>query len=186
MGETDVENSVKKAFARARAKGLSDTGLLLHASVTDQKLRVVSKKGIALTYTISTSKYGTGSQAHSNKTPLGWHAVADRIGNHAIPGQVFVARQPVKGHILDRSDWQQEHGEDLVLTRIMRLRGLEPGKNSGGGVDSYKRFIYIHGTNQEQRLGTPASHGCIRMSNRDIMELSYTLGQKPAWCLIVQ
>ena len=116
-------------------------------------------------------KYGVGSQSGSQKTPLGWHRVEERYGAKAAPGTVFVSRRP-DGRILRPEHWSDPApAEDLVLTRILWLRGLEPGQNAGRAIDSHERCIYLHGTNQEQLLGTPASHGCIRFSNEDMIQL---------------
>ena len=101
------------------------------------------------------------------KTPLGWHKVLTKLGANSARGQVFRSRQAT------REVWQpgEQPAEDLVLTRVFLLDGLEPGVNKGGNVDSFARNIYIHGTNDEARLGTPSSHGCIRLSNDDVVEV---------------
>ncbi len=119
----------------------------------------------------STAAAGTGSEANSNKTPLGWHRVAQRIGAGAPWGQIFRSRK--NGHEL----WKPGDtvAEDLVLTRLIVLDGLEPGINQGRNaagvsVDSNERCIYIHGTNAEERIGTPVSHGCIRLLNDDVIQ----------------
>lgn len=120
------------------------------------------------TYPVSTSKYGTG--AKGRKTPLGTHIVAQKIGEGARIGSIFVARRRTgwiaKIHT-DKTDTQH----DFITTRILWLKGIQPGVNQGAGVSSYYRYIYIHGTCEEGLIGTPASHGCIRMRNKDIIEL---------------
>lgn len=118
-------------------------------------------------YPVSTSKYGIGSQAGSNKTPLGRHHIEKKIGDGAPPGMIFKGRQNT-GKI---AKIDAEGTKDLVTTRIMWLKGLEPGKNSGRGIDSYQRYIYIHGTAEEYKIGQPASHGCVRMYNSDVIDL---------------
>jgi len=102
-------------------------------------------------------------------TPVGLHAIADRIGAGQPPGTVFKGRVPTGHHFSELP----EHNSDsnLITSRILRLRGLEPSVNQGGDVDSYSRYIYIHGTNHEDRIGRPASAGCILMRNLDIIEL---------------
>ncbi len=117
-------------------------------------------------YPISTSKYGIGNQAGSNKTPLGLHRIENKIGDGAPLGMIFKARQSMRRI----AKINQEVG-DVITTRIMWLKGLEPGKNSGDGIDSYRRYIYIHGTADENKIGQPASHGCVRMYNRDVIDL---------------
>jgi hypothetical protein len=102
-------------------------------------------------------------------TPLGLHAIAEKIGQDQPPGMVFRSRIPTSRHFNEFSD--EENLGNLVTTRILWLRGLEPGTNEGGEVDSHDRYIYIHGTNHEDRIGTPQSAGCILMRNVEIAEL---------------
>ncbi len=128
------------------------------------------------TYPVSTARAGVGGEMGSNKTPPGWHRVCARHGANAALGQVFVSRRPVRGQTLPAAEWRAGGDTDLILSRILWLDGLEEGVNRGGKVDSRARYIYIHGTNQEQLLGTPASHGCIRMANRDVAAL-FTLAR---------
>ena len=123
------------------------------------------------TYRVSTGRAGVCSSEGSGGTPPGLHRVARLFGHGAAPGQVFVSRRAVRGHVIPRSRWRSGGAADYVMTRILWLEGLEPGVNSGPGIDSRARYIYIHGTNQEHLLGTPASHGCIRMANDDVVEL---------------
>lgn len=126
------------------------------------------------TYTVSTSRFGLGSRAGSNKTPLGRHAVAQKFGAGEPLGAVFEGRRPT-GRVAEVLGPGVDVEEDLITTRILWLDGLEPGLNRGPGIDSKSRYIYIHGTNEEGLLGRPASHGCIRMSNRDVRELFATI-----------
>jgi hypothetical protein len=135
-------------------------------SVDEQVMRVIEASRVIFQATCATAANGVGSQMNSLKTPLGWHTVAEKIGDGARRGQVFRARIPT------RQIWRpgDDVVEDMVLTRILWLTGLEPGKNKGGSVDSYARNIYIHGTNDEARIGTPSSHGCVRLTNDDVVE----------------
>ena len=119
---------------------------------------------------VSTSSYGLGSAAGSNKTPLGRHRVAEKFGADAPLGTIFRARQST-GRTAQVYTDATDVEEDLVLTRILWLEGLEPGSNRGSGVDSKARYIYVHGTNEEGLIGRPASHGCVRMRNRDVAEV---------------
>jgi len=146
---------------------------------------VTDRRGVRAEHRISTSRFGTGSREGSHKTPLGLHRVADRIGESEPAGRVFVARQPIRRVVPER-DWRRPQSSDMILTRILRLKGLTPGLNRGDGIDSYDRFIYIHGTNQEQMLGRPASHGCIRMGNRAVIALYRMLHGREAWCCIME
>lgn len=122
------------------------------------------------TYPISTSKYGLGSEAGSFKTPLGRHRVAQKIGAGAPLNTVFKERVNT-GRVAAIDRTLQGAPHDDVTTRILWLEGLEPGKNRGRGIDSKERFIYIHGTTSEGLIGRPASNGCVRMYNKDVIEL---------------
>ena len=115
---------------------------------------------------VSTARLGIGGAANSYRTPPGWHRIERKIGQNAPSGTRFVAREP-NGEI-----WSGEDSDDdLILTRVLTLRGVEEGVNSGPGCCSLERYIYIHGTNQQQLLGRPASHGCVRMSNEAVCVL---------------
>ncbi|KMQ50896.1 ErfK/YbiS/YcfS/YnhG family protein [Chitinispirillum alkaliphilum] len=134
--------------------------------IEKQVLYYVSFDSEPLTFPVSTSKFGIGSEENSFKTPLGVHFICEKIGADYPSGTVFKSRKAT-GQIW-RNDFDQEN---MILSRILRLKGLEPGKNAGAGIDSYQRFIYIHGTNREKQIGTPNSHGCVCMRNNDIIEL---------------
>ena len=115
---------------------------------------------------VSTAHAGIGGAEGSYRTPPGWHRVHRRIGEGAEAGSVFVAREPT-GEI-----WRgQPCDDDLILTRILTLDGLEEGVNRGAGCDSLERYIYLHGTNHERLLGRPTSHGCVRLANADVRRL---------------
>jgi UDP-N-acetylmuramate--alanine ligase len=112
---------------------------------------------------VSTARAGIGGAEGSFRTPPGWHRVHRRIGEDAEKGAVFVWREPTG------ETWRGEaRDEDLILTRILTLDGLEEGVNRGPGHDSLERYIYLHGTNHERLLGRPSSHGCVRLSNADV------------------
>jgi len=147
-------------------------GLGLWISVAKQKLRVVEDCMVIQKYTCSTAKTGVGARFGSYQTPPGWHRIVERIGDGEPEGRVFRSRA------VTAKIWKpgEETPEDLVLTRVFILEGLEPGINKGKDaegfvVDSLQRFIYIHGTNDVKRLGEPASKGCIRLDNKDIIRL---------------
>src|SRR4029079_7697570 len=115
---------------------------------------------------VSTAAAGIGGEENSGKTPPGWHVVKRKIGEGAPPGAVFESLEP------SGARWRGEEPDaDLILTRILTLDGLEPGVNAGPGCDSLERYIYLHGTNQEGRLGAAASHGCVRLANHDVIDL---------------
>ncbi|MFT4020677.1 MAG: cell wall-recycling L,D-carboxypeptidase ElsL [Acinetobacter sp.] len=121
-------------------------------------------------YSVSTGLNGIGEQENSGKTPRGWHYVAEKFGNNLPINSVFRARQPT-GEIYSEIYALQHPNRDWILSRILWLRGLEDGFNAGEGCDTYQRYIYIHGTPDQEPMGIPVSHGCIRMRNTDIVEL---------------
>ncbi len=135
----------------------------LHIRVTlaDQSLAVLDGLRILHSYPVSTSRFGPGSAADSFQTPLGHFRVREKFGDGATPLTIFRSRLPT-------GVWNPARPEDgdLVLTRILRLEGLDPEN-----ANTYERYIYIHGTNHEDTIGTPASQGCIRMHNHDILDL---------------
>ena len=138
--------------------------------IEDQKLYYLKKGTVISTYTISSSKYGIGSKENSYKTPLGRHKVSEKIGEDLPLGAILKARQ-WSGSLANIIKEPLDTDLDLVTSRILWLEGQELGKNRGPGVDSKKRFIYIHGTAEEGLIGIPASDGCIRMYNSDVIEL---------------
>lgn len=115
-------------------------------------------------YRCSTSKFGIGERAGSNMTPRGLHRIAKKIGGGWPVGTVFKARQVVG------FTWQGMTGGSITH-RIMWLEGLEPGFNRGGEVDTFQRYVYIHGTGNETTIGRPDSHGCVHLSSSDLMPL---------------
>ena len=121
-------------------------------------------------YPVSTAKNGLGEQSGSYCTPRGRHRIAAKIGAGQPLYAVFKARVPT-GEIWSRELAASEPGRDWILTRILWLEGLEAGRNKGMPVDTHDRYIYIHGTDEEHLIGTPASHGCIRMKNADVLDL---------------
>jgi UDP-N-acetylmuramate--alanine ligase len=115
---------------------------------------------------VSTASRGIGGAEGSFRTPPGWHLIRDRIGQDAVRGTVFVSREATG------ETWRGEpRADDLILTRILTLDGVEDGINRGRGCDSLARYIYLHGTNQEELLGRAVSHGCVRLANSGIVEL---------------
>lgn len=136
-------------------------------SIDEQMLRIVRGDVVEYEARCASAEKGIGSVMDSLKTPLGWHTISKKIGGDAPWGQVFRSRRAT------REVWQpgEDTKEDLVLSRVLLLDGEEPGLNKGGRVDSLARNIYIHGTNDEARIGVPSSHGCIRMLNDDVIEM---------------
>jgi len=145
-------NSIKINVAQQQLSLLDEAGELLHQ------------------YSVSTSKKGTGNQNGSEQTPLGLHRIKDKIGGAMPVNEVFIGRVP-HGSLEECIAGEVALPDDVIMSRIMWLEGMEPGHNQGGYVDTYQRYIYIHGTNHEDSIGTPSSIGCIRMCNNDIIEL---------------
>ena len=136
----------------------------LRVSVSAQRLDMVGDDGrVTRSFPVSTAKNGTGSEPDSHKTPLGWHRICEKIGEHAGSGTHFIGRQPT-GRIWKSTDPVEE--KNLVLTRILWLDGEEDHNKT-----SKDRYIYIHGTNREDLIGTPASAGCVCLKNADVIEL---------------
>ena len=138
-----------------------DPSTRLVISVSDQKLMLLQNGGKVATYPVSTSMFGLGDYWGRMTTPLGYFAVAQKIGDHAPIGAVFHSRR-FTGEILTPN----APGRDPVITRIIWLRGLE-----AQNAHAFQRCIYIHGTPQEKTIGRPASYGCIRMKSSDITTL---------------
>ena len=142
----------------------------IYISVSEQMLKLLHNNKTKKQYKISTASLGVVQKKDSNKTPLGKHIIMAKIGDKLPKFAVL------KGRRFTRKIWSREldsasDNVDWILTRILWLSGTELGKNRLGDVDSMQRFIYIHGTNEENLLGTPSSHGCVRMANEDIIEL---------------
>ena len=128
------------------------------------------RKGeLVRSYVVSTSKRPPSNVKDSLGTPRGLHAIAEKIGADQPPGMVFKARVPTGRHFSELPD--ADTHPNLITSRILWLRGLEAGVNQGGNVDTQERYIYVHGTNHEDRLGTPQSAGCVLMANLDIIGL---------------
>jgi hypothetical protein len=171
-------------FMQAVSAGMPSGAVLLLVRTDDQAMDMLVEQTTITRFAVSTSKFGIGSEADSNRTPLGLHRVVERFGDGKPLGSVFKSRRAT-GEVISPEQWHGPSDEDYVLTRILRLRGVEEGRNAGPRVDSYQRCIYIHGTNEENRLGKPASHGCIRMANRDVADLFGAVAGRETWCLIV-
>lgn len=160
----------QRLLARAEARVSEVIGgaapRFLVVDVSTQQLHLVAGGRVITTFPVSTAAAGLGGAAGSFRTPAGVHVIAARIGDGAPLGAVFESREPT-GAV-----WRGEATEaDLILTRILTLDGREEGVNRGPGCDSLERYIYIHGTNHEDKLGTPLSAGCVLMRNLDIVEL---------------
>jgi hypothetical protein len=125
---------------------------------------------LAKSYVISTSRRPPSNVKNSMGTPRGLHEIAERIGAGQPPGMVFKSRVPTGRHFTEMLEREPDN-DNLITSRILWLRGLEPAVNLGGDVDTYQRYVYIHGTNHDERIGEPLSAGCVLMRNLDIVEL---------------
>ncbi len=144
--------------------------LSLDIDLSRQRLQLVRHGQCIQAFRISTALNGANEQNGSGGTPRGRHRIRACIGREAPLGSVFVGRRRT-GEIFNQELARRYPERDWILSRILWLGGLEPGLNRYGPVDTQRRFIYIHGTNEEDRLGQPVSHGCIRMANLDVMAL---------------
>jgi hypothetical protein len=141
------------------------TELVLTVNVADQTLSLFDQDRLVKQFPCSTSRFGVGQIEGSNCTPLGLHCIAEKIGEGQPPGTVFKSRQII-GHTSE-----PQFADAKITTRIMWLEGLEPGFNQGTDVDSHARYIYIHGTGDQDSIGEPASHGCIHLADDDLLWL---------------
>ena len=149
---------------------MTTTEPCIEINIREQRLCLLSGDHVLHKYKISTAKNGPGEITNSECTPRGKHVIADKIGDGCIPGMVFVGREPT-GEIYHPKLREEGPDRDWILTRILWLKGTEPGKNQGGNVDSYQRYIYIHGSPDDVEIGKPGSRGCIRMNNEDVIAL---------------
>ena len=138
--------------------------------LTRQVLQLHGTAGVSREYPVSTGKNGIGEELDSGRTPRGRHSIAEMIGAGCALNTVFVGRRPT-GELYNPELRRQYPGRDWILTRIIWLLGEEPGVNRDGSVDTYSRYIYIHGVPDDVTMGEPGSAGCIRMRNRDVVEL---------------
>ena len=150
---------------------------LIYVDINSQTLSYIVKGTVSKKYNISSSYYGTGSEANSLKTPLGKHEIYKKIGNE-LPINAILKGRVWNGAIADIIEGPIDTDYDHVTSRILWLDGLEEGKNKGNGVDSRNRYIYIHGTAEEGLIGKPASDGCIRMYNNEVIELFELVSEK--------
>ena len=164
---------MKDSFERAKQKcaelGRKSAARLIVVSIAAQRLAFYANGELVKVYLVSTSLRPPSNIQDSLGTPRGLHEIAEKIGAGQPPGIVFRNRVATGRHFNELS--LEENAANLITTRILWLRGLEPGHNAGGNVDTYARYIYFHGTNHEDKLGTPTSAGCVEFGNTDIAEL---------------
>lgn len=143
---------------------------LITVNIAEQRLQLRVNETVLMDVSIATAKNGMGEQAGSECTPRGWHQVRAMIGADAQANTVFVGRRDT-GEIYSPNFRQNFPDRDWILTRILWLSGLEVNKNRLGVVDTMRRYIYIHGCPDEDEMGIPSSHGCVKMRNTDVMKL---------------
>ena len=142
----------------------------IEIDIPKQELKLLDGTKVVRKYSVSTARRGAGEINGSLCTPRGRHIVRAKIGAGQPPGTVFVRRRPT-GEVWSPELHAQYLGRDWILTRILWLSGTEPGKNRLREVDTMRRYIYIHGSPDIAEMGKPGSIGCVRMHNRDIVEL---------------
>ena len=150
---------------------------LLYVDIPSQQMFFIKKGEIVNIYSISSSYYGTGNKVNSLMTPLGKHEIYKKLGQN-LPENAILKGRVWNGAIADIIKEPIDTDFDHVTSRILWLDGLEEGKNKGPGIDSRERYIYIHGTAEEGLIGKPASDGCIRMYNKDVIELFDLVDEK--------
>ncbi|MCL9685576.1 L,D-transpeptidase [Legionella maioricensis] len=151
---------------------MAQNSKIIFISTSKQEMTCFENDHLVSTYCVSTGKNGVGEKKNSECTPRGWHKVHSIIGMEHPINSVFVSREWT-GEVYTEELATQFSDRDWILTRIIQLDGLEPGRNKGGDVDTLERYIYIHGTPDTTVLGVPGSHGCIRMNNKEIIDLGY-------------
>ena len=143
---------------------------LIKVSIDEQRLQLLAAGEVKMDVAVATAANGPGEIMHSECTPRGWHRIRAKIGAGAPENTVFTGRRPT-GEIYSPALRQEHPGRDWMLTRILWLCGLEPGKNRFGERDSMRRYIYIHGCPETDKMGVPSSHGCVKMRNADVIRL---------------
>ena len=169
---------VSKTAARL---GIKPAARVLVVHIGTQTMQFFRDAALVRSYVVSTSKRPPSNIKNSLGTPRGLHEIAERIGAGQPPGMVFKSRVSSGRHFSELPDAGSHH--NLITSRILWLRGLESGVNLGGEVDTYERYVYVHGTNHETQLGQPQSAGCVLMSNLEIVAL-YEEVRVGDWVLI--
>jgi lipoprotein-anchoring transpeptidase ErfK/SrfK len=149
---------------------ISSVKNLIVVNIAEQRLQLREDDEVVMDVAIATAKKGMGEQSGSECTPRGWHQVRAMIGDNAPTNTVFIGRRST-GEVYSQKLRQAFPDRDWILTRILWLSGLERGKNRLGDVDTMRRFVYIHGCPDEDVMGVPSSHGCVKMRNNDVIKL---------------
>jgi len=143
---------------------------LVKVSIKEQRLQLLRDGEVVMDVAVSTASKGPGEIINSECTPRGWHRVRARIGAACPVNTVFVGRRPT-GELYTPEMRAENPGRDWIITRILWLCGEEPGRNRLGEVDTMRRYIYIHGAPDDDPMGIPSSHGCVKMRNNEVIEL---------------
>lgn len=147
-----------------------DDQAMIEVSIPEQRLELRRGEQVLFATEISTARNGMGEVAGSESTPRGWHVIRAKIGSGLPANSVLVARRPT-GEFYTPALREQYPGRDWILTRILWLSGLEVGKNRLGQVDTMRRYVYLHGCPDDDVLGVPSSHGCVKLHNDAVIEL---------------
>ena len=166
MDETSLFERLQKKSA---VLGVDQPYIGLVASIPEQKLCIFVDGTRLKEYVMSSSKNPPSCIEGSLGTPWGLHEVCEKIGDGEQLGMVFEGRESIGLRFWECDE--EKRVKNLITTRILRLRGLQEGVNSGGDVDTYDRYVYIHGTNHEDGLGSPSSSGCLQLGNQDVLEV---------------
>lgn len=143
---------------------------IINVDVGKQQLCLLKNDRVIKCYSISTAKNGVGQVNGSECTPLGWHIIRAKIGENEKENTVFVGRR-ASGEVFNETLREESTERDWILTRILWLSGLEKGENRGAEVDTMRRYVYIHGCPDADSFVSPSSHGCVKMHNKDVIEL---------------
>jgi hypothetical protein len=170
MGFSQMETPLEQATKTCATLGIKPAERILVVCLGSQTLQFFRNSALVRSHPVSTSKRPPSNIKDSLGTPRGLHAIAEKIGAGQPPGIVFKSRVSTGRHFSEFAP-DEINTDNLITSRILWLRGLEPGVNAGGNVDSQTRYIYLHGTNREDRIGQPQSAGCVLLRNLDIIEL---------------
>jgi hypothetical protein len=165
--ERRLDGNAANTLANHNWQSYVGFGTGIWVSIERQELMLIDHHQIAKRYECSTAANGAGSKADSGMTPVGWHTIGAKIGDGLEMGAVLKDREWT-GQVWTAGE---DINDDLILSRILWLDGLEEGINRGGDIDTQSRYIYVHGTNQIVDLGQPASAGCIRLDPQDVIDL---------------
>ena len=170
LSRGSIDYPDQKEYLEVLEKGIQLNDDSINLNQFRQKVKQLKNHQVNKSYLISTALKGIGQNKNSFQTPIGTHYIRAKIGKDLPPLSIFEARRPT-GRIWNKEDAESYPNHDWILSRILWLSGKELGVNRLGTIDTMQRYIYIHGTPDESQLGKPLSHGCIRMSNIDVIEL---------------